>query len=712
MSRECCHHHDHKSVSDKLSVSADTLYTCPMHPGIQQKGPGFCPICGMDLEPILPLTQFDDHENKMIVRRLLLSAFFSIWILLLSMEIIKTPMNNLLQFILTTPVVAWGGWPFFERAWISIKNKALNMFTLIAMGVSAAYFYSVAALFFSEYFPDSFKQGNEIFVYFEAAAVITTLVLLGQVLELKAKSRTNSAIRSLLDRAPVTAYLIIDGKEKEVPLSDIKAGDTLRVKPGGKIPVDGIIIEGSGFIDESMLTGESLPVEKHTQDVVSAGTINQTSSFLLKATRVGNETLLARIINLVSEAQRSRAPIQRLADTVSGYFVPFVIVTAFSTFLVWAVFGPEPRFIFALVNSIAVLIIACPCALGLATPMSIMVGIGRGAEMGILIKNAENLEILEKVDTLIFDKTGTLTEGKPIVQQVVFSHEKNLFIQMTASLEKMSEHPLASAILKVAEENEVELLPVENFQAFPGGGISGIVNGKHLVIGSLHFLKERQIKGIEAIQKSAAEAEMAGQTVVFVAIDNQNTGFISIADSIKETSKQAIDQLHNLHLKLIMLTGDNKKTADVIAKQLDIDEVFAGVSPVEKNQIIRQLQDNHRIVAMAGDGINDAPALAAANVGIAMGTGADAAIESAGVTLIKGDILGIPRAIHLSRMTMLNIRQNLFFAFVYNIIGIPIAAGLLYPFFGLLLNPMIASAAMALSSTSVILNALILKRKI
>ena len=698
-------------------MSHQKEYTCPMHPEIQQDHPGICPICGMTLEPKKATTKIDDSEYRDMLYRFWIAAVLTIPVLLLAasklLPFLKITdfVSHWLQFIISTPVVLWSGWPFFEKAWYSVRNRSLNMFSLIAMGVGAAYFYSVIAVVFPNLFPESFKENGELFIYFEAASVITVLVLLGQVLELKAKSQTSQAIKALLGRAAKTAHLLLNGQEQEVSIDQVKVGDMLRVKPGEKIPVDGIVIEGASFVDESMITGEPMPVEKKARDNVTGSTINQTGSFLMEAKRVGSETLLARIVQMVSEAQRSKAPIQKLADVISGYFVPVVVLVAIITFSIWGLIGPEPRFAFALVNAVAVLIIACPCALGLATPMSIMVGVGRGAEMGILIKNADALERLEKVNTVMMDKTGTLTEGKPKITQIVAtsSGQENELLRLAASVEKNSEHPLALAIVQGAQERNVAIPEVEQFNSITGGGVTGIVEGKKIFVGKANLLEENHIAGIASLQAQAKEAQEQAQTAIFVAIDGKAIGFIAVADPIKASTPKAIEDLHRLGIKVIMLTGDNEYTAKAVAKKLNIDEVHAGVNPKDKNILVQQLKSEKQIVAMAGDGINDSPALAAADVGIAMGTGTDVAMESAGITLMKGDLTGIVRAIILSRATMRNIRQNLFFAFIYNIAGIPIAAGILFPLTGLLLNPMIASGAMALSSVSVIWNALRLK---
>lgn len=689
MDHSCGHHH-----SPSPKAVSDGMYTCPMHPEIQQDHPGFCPICGMALEPRQATLEEDDAEYRQMLLRFWIGALLTLPILVLEMgsmvfglHLVPESLSHWLQFILATPVVLWAGWPFFERAWSSVQNRSLNMFTLIALGIGTAYLYSVVAVLFPSLFP------GETFVYFEPAAVITVLVLLGQVLELKAQSQTSHAVKALLGRAAKSAHLVRNGQEVDVPIEEVTAGQVLRVKPGEKIPVDGNILEGSSFVDEAMITGEPIPVQKQPKDDVTGGTINQTGSFLMEAKRVGKETLLAQIVQMVSDAQRSRAPIQKLADVVSSYFVPAVILAAILTFIMWFWIGPEPRFAYALVNAIAVVIIACPCALGLATPMSIMVGIGRGAEKGVLIKNAEALEKLEKVDTIVLDKTGTLTEGKPAVV-LITAPDENELLRMAAAVERQSEHPLARAIVQEAEKRRLDIPNAENFQSTTGEGVKATVQGQSVWVGK----SDKEV------------AHQNGQSAIFVSVNGKPLGHIFVADSIKASTPSAIEELHRLGLKVAMVTGDRASTANAVAKKLKIDEVYADVNPADKNHLVQELKSKNRIVAMAGDGINDAPALAAADVGIAMGTGTDVAMESAGVTLVKGDLTGIVKAIQLSRATMRNIRQNLFFAFIYNALGVPIAAGVLYPFTGLLLNPMVASAAMAFSSVSVILNALRLKR--
>ena len=701
---------------------AKTIYTCPMHPEIEQDHPGNCPICGMTLEPknVVAGGKEENAELHDMTRRFWIGVALSVPVFILAMwhmlpgapDWVQGDISRWAQFILSTPVVLWCGWPFFQRGWQSIRNRSLNMFTLISIGVGTAYFYSAVVVLLPQLFPPSFAAHGKIGVYFEAAAVITVLVLLGQVLELSARSRTGSAIRALLDLAPRTAHVVRDGAERDIPLQEVHVGDRLRVRPGEKLPVDGKIIEGKTTIDESMLTGEPMPVEKGIGQRATGGTVNQTGSVLIEAERVGSETVLARIVEMVAQAQRSRAPIQGLADKVAGWFVPAVIVIAALTFVVWASVGPEPKFAYAIVNAVAVLIIACPCALGLATPMSIMVGVGRGAQEGVLIKNAEAIELMEKVDTLVVDKTGTLTEGKPRLTTIIASDSvnENELLAAAAAVEQQSEHPLASAIVRGAQDRHVTLAKVQNFQSSTGGGVSGQVDGRAVLVGKPQFLKTQNIRDLDELESKAADLQAQGQTAIFVAIDGRVAGILAISDPIKESAHTAINHLHRLGIKVVMLTGDNERTARAVAEKLRIDEVEAGVEPQRKHERVRQLREEGRIVAMAGDGINDAPALAAADVGIAMGTGTDVAMESAGITLVKGDLRGIEKAINLSRATMSNIRQNLFFAFIYNTLGIPIAAGVLYPFLGLLLSPIIAGAAMSFSSVSVIGNALRLRK--
>ena len=698
-------------------------YTCPMHPQIRQIGPGSCPICGMALEPVT--ATLDEHPNEELVdmsRRFWISAALTLPLLLLAMgEYVPGPLARVsaaswfpwLELALATPVVLWGAWPFFVRGWMSVVNRSLNMFTLIALGVSVSYIYSVIATIFPDWFPASFRDDmGRVGVYFEVSAVIVTLILLGQVLELRARSQTSSAIKKLLGLGAKSARRMRDdGTEEDVPLEAVHVGDRLRVRPGEKVPVDGVVIEGSSSVDESMVTGESIPVEKRPGDHVVGATMNGTGALVMRAEKVGAETLLARIVAMVAEAQRSRAPIQKLADTVSAYFVPAVIAIAIATFVVWARVGPEPRMAHALVNAVAVLIIACPCALGLATPLSIMVATGKGATVGILFRNAEAIEVMRKVDTLVVDKTGTLTEGKPRLVSIIAipGLTDQEILRVATGLEVASEHPLAAAIIKGAEERGVAPAVVLDFASVTGKGVLGTVDGRSAALGNRALMDQIGVDvGATAAQAEALRA--AGQTVMFVAIDSRIAGLIGVADPIKEGTPEAIDALHREGIRIVMLTGDSRTTADAVARKLAIDEVVAEVLPDEKVDVIKRLQAEGRFVAMAGDGINDAPALAQAQVGIAMGTGTDVAMESAGVTLVKGDLRGIVRSRRLSRETMANIRQNLFFAFVYNSAGVPIAAGVAYPFFGLLLSPMIAAAAMSFSSVSVITNALRLRR--
>ena len=698
-----------------------SIYTCPMHPEIHQEGPGICPKCGMALEPLSATATEDNSELQNMTRRFWGSVTLALPLLIITMSDLIPGLNlhnllnenifNWIQAALATPVVLWGGWPFFVRAWISFKTWNLNMFSLIAIGTGSAYLFSLVALLFPTLLPDAFKMNGMVPLYFEASAVIIALVLMGQVLELRARSQTNNAIKSLLALAPNTAIrLKTDGGEEEVHLDDVHAGDILRVKPGSKVPVDGEVTEGKSNIDESMITGESLPAEKHPGSKVTAGTVNQLGSFLLRAEKVGAETLLSQIVHMVNEASRSRAPIQKLADQVSRWFVPGVVVAAAVSFTLWASFGPAPALANALVVAVSVLIIACPCALGLATPISIMVGIGRGAGEGVLIKDAEALELMEKVDTLVVDKTGTLTEGAPKVQKVLAApgFADGEVLAYAAALEKMSEHPMAQAIASYAQEQHSMLPPVEQFESVTGKGVRGQIDGKEGLLGNLPLMHDA---GIDAspIETEAQRLRELGQTVMFVGFDNRLAGLISVSDPIKPTTLEAIDQLRASGLRIVVLTGDNATTAAAVAKQLGLDEVKAGVMPADKYKEVQALQKEGRIVAMAGDGVNDAPALAAANVGIAMGTGTDVAMNSARIVLVKGDLLGIAKARQLSQSTMRNIRQNLFFAFVYNFLGVAVAMGILYPFFGILLSPMIASAAMSLSSVSVIGNALRLR---
>ncbi len=699
----------------------DAEFTCPMHPEVVQKGPGSCPICGMALEPREVTADEDTSELDDMMRRFRISVLLTIPILafMVSDFLAGNPLRALLgaagvrwtQFALATPVVLWGGWPFFVRGWQSVLSRYWNMFTLIAMGTGAAYGFSIFALLFGAALPDSFRGPNgEVGLYFEPAAVIVTLVLLGQVLELRARSQTSSAIKSLLGLSPKTARLVReDGSEEDVALEHVQIGDRLRVRPGEKIPVDGVVLEGSSSVDESMLTGEPMPVEKSAGAQVTGGTVNGTGGFLMRAERVGSDTMLAQIVRMVSEAQRTRAPIQRLADKVASWFVPAVVGSAVVTFAVWAVFGPEPRLAHALVNAVAVLIIACPCALGLATPMSIMVGTGRGAREGVLIRNAEALETLEAVTLVAADKTGTLTEGRPrlVTVEPAGGFSADEMLRLAASLERASEHPLAQAVVKGAEERGETLASAAEFQSVTGKGVTGTVDGRRVAVGNRALLDSL---GITAASEDRAEGlRRKGQTVMLVAVDGAAAGLLGVADPIKESTLEAVRMLHAEGLKVAMLTGDSRVTAEAVARELGIDEIQAEVLPEAKTQAVRMFQQRGERVAMAGDGVNDAPALAQADVGIAMGTGADIAMESAGVTLVRGDLRSIVRARRLSRATMRNIRQNLFFAFVYNSLGVPIAAGVLYPFFGLLLSPILASAAMTFSSVSVISNALRLR---
>lgn len=719
-----CSHHKHQpaeAAATAASEKAGVIYTCPMHPQVRQKQPGNCPICGMALEPeTVSLDEGPDPELVDMTRRFWVAAVLSFPLALvvmgahlipgLSHEFLDSQLAKWIQMLMATPVVLWAGWPFFERAAESVRHKSLNMFTLIALGVGVAYIYSVLITVF----PDAamrFAGGQMLDIYFEAASVITALVLLGQVLELKARNQARNAMRALLDLAPKMARIIrADGKEEDVHLSQVHKGDLLRVRPGEKVPVDGMVVEGHSSIDQSMVTGESVPVEKNPGDKVIGATLNGTGGFTMRAERVGNETMLAQIVDMVAKAQRSRAPIQRMADTVSGYFVPVVVLIAIVTAMIWGVWGPEPKLAYAIVNAVAVLIIACPCALGLATPMSIIAGTGRGAHAGVLIKNAEALEIMEKVDTLIIDKTGTLTEGKPKLMEVVTvsGFDQNETLRLVASLERGSEHPLASAIVKGAEDRGIVLAAVQDFASITGKGVTGIIDGHSVALGNKALLSSLGIDSA-SLSANAEQLRAKGQTAMFAAIDGKPAAVISVADPIKPTTPEALKQLKAEGLRIVMLTGDSKATAEAIAKQLGIDELEAEVLPERKSEVVRQLQEQGRKVAMAGDGVNDAPALAQAQVGIAMGTGTDVAMESAGVTLVKGDLIGIVRARRLSHATMRNIRQNLFFAFIYNALGVPVAAGILYPFFGLLLSPVIASAAMALSSVSVIVNSLRLR---
>lgn len=708
--------------SESAPARSRKIYTCPMHPEIERDEPGSCPICGMDLEPkFVAAEEEDDPELRRMTQRFWVAVALGLPVFFLAMapmigipvhHWISPRLSQWIQLVLTTPVVLWAGWPFFVRAGRSLVTWNLNMFTLIALGTGAAFAYSVFAVLAPGLIPESFREhGGEIAVYFEAAAVITALVLLGQVLELRARRRTGGAIRELMSLAPPTARVVQDGEEREVPLEEVHQGDRLRVRPGDKIAVDGEIDEGRSTVDESMLTGEPMAVEKGPGDEVFGGTVNQTGSFLMRADRVGRDTVLSQIVDMVANAQRSRAPIQRVADTVAGYFVPAVVAAAVLTFIAWAIFGPEPRLAYALVNAVAVLIIACPCALGLATPMSIMVGVGRGAKEGVLIKDAEALETLEKAEVLVVDKTGTLTEGRPRVTEVISVEgiaDEDL-LKAAAAVEQQSEHPLARAVVEAAKDRELSVPTADDFDSVTGGGVMANVEGRRVLIGKPAFLRDQSVADLETLDDHASSLQRQGHTVIFVAIEGRLAGILAISDPIKESTPQAVKELHELGLQIMMFTGDNEQTARSVAEQLGIDRVEAGLTPEGKHDRIQALRNEGRMVAMAGDGINDAPALAAADIGIAMGTGTDVAIESAGITLVKGDLRGIARATHLSRAVMRNIRQNLFFAFIYNTLGVPVAAGILYPFVGWLLNPMFAAAAMSFSSVSVIGNALRLR---
>lgn len=723
------HHHDAAPEPGKTYdvVPADfdgVVYTCPMHPQVRDVRNSGCPICGMALEPesFKAGVAEDTSELDDMTRRFWVSALLSLPLFIYAMgELIPgRPFEHIvsggwaqgLQLLLAAPVVLWGGWPFFVRGFQSLKSRNLNMFTLIALGVGVAFLYSLVAIFAPGIFPNTFRNADgHVAIYFEAAAVIVTLVLLGQVLELRARSATSGAIRALLELAPPTARVIRDdGREEDVDLEDVQTGDKIRVRPGEKIPVDGEVEDGHSSVDESMVSGEPIPVEKRSGDPVTGGTVNGTGALIMTATRVGDDTMLSQIVRMVAEAQRSRAPIQKLVDTVSGYFVPAVVLIAITTFIIWAAFGPDPAMAFAIVNAVAVLIIACPCALGLATPMSIMVGTGKGAQNGILIKNAEALETFEKVTTIVVDKTGTLTEGKPklVTLKAADGVDEADLLAKVAAVETASEHPLAQAIVIGAKDRGLTVTPADKFESITGEGAQGQIGDTRIAIGNSKMMKRVGVHD-PRLESQAEDLRREGQTVMFVAIDGTSAGLVGVADPIKATTKAAINQLHTEGLKVVMLTGDSLGTAEAVARQVGIDEVHADVSPEDKNRIVRELQATGAIVAMAGDGINDAPALAQADVGLAMGTGTDVAMESAGVTLVRGDIMGIAKARHLSRATMGNIRQNLFFAFIYNALGVPVAAGILYPFFGLLLSPMIAAAAMSLSSVSVITNALRLR---
>jgi len=714
------HYHTH---SETTSENPDAIYTCPMHPEVQQIGPGSCPKCGMALEPmVVQAGEEDTSELDDMTHRFKVSTVLALPVFILAMvadlspqwlpDFLSMKMVQWIEFVLATPVVLWGGWPFFVRGYNSLKTWNLNMFTLIGLGVGAAYLYSLVALFIPQIFPPKMQfEVGLVHVYFEAAAVIVALVLLGQVLELRARSQTNTAIQTLLGLAPNTARIVrTDGREEDIALEDVQVGDILRIRPGDKIPVDGVVTEGESNIDESMVTGEPIAIAKKEGDKVIGATVNTTGSLLIKAQKVGADTLLSQIVEMVAHAQRSRAPIQKLADIVSGYFVPIVVLVALLAFVAWYMWGPEPRLAYAVVSAVAVLIIACPCALGLATPVAIMVGTGKGASVGVLIKDAEALETLEKVDTLVVDKTGTLTEGKPklVTVDVEEGVDENLLLKVVATLEQSSEHPLAEAIVEGVKEKGISLSKTENFKSVTGQGVTGEVDGLKVAIGNAKLLEMLEIE-VGTLPGKSETYRKEGQTVMLIALDGKAAGIIGVIDPIKESTPEAIAALHAQGLEVVMLTGDNKTTAEAVANKLNIDRVEAEVSPQEKSDIVTQLQNEGKTVAMAGDGVNDAPALAKSHVGIAMGTGTDVAMESAGVTLVKGDLTGIVRAIKLSRGTMSNIRQNLFFAFIYNSLGVPVAAGVLYPFFGILLSPVIAAAAMSFSSVSVIANSLRLR---
>lgn len=700
-----------------------TVYTCPMHPEVEQDTPGDCPKCGMDLEPktVQAEPEEGDGELRMMSVRFWVSLVLALPVIALAMggmipgvpmrEVLSKAVSNWIELVLATPVVLWGGWPFFKRGWRSLVTMNLNMFTLIALGTGVAYVYSVVAVLAPQVFPPSFRENGHVAVYFEAATMITVLVLLGQVLELRARKKTGRAVRELMELAPTTARVVRDGEEHQVSLEEVRQGDTLRVRPGEKIPVDGEVTEGGSSVDESMITGEPVPVDKREGDHVTGGTLNTSGAFLMRAERVGKDTVLSRIIDMVAAAQRSRAPIQRVADVAASYFVPAVVAVAVVTFIIWALAGPDPRLAHAIVTAVAVLIIACPCALGLATPMSIMVGVGRGATEGVLIKDAEVLEAMEKIDTIVVDKTGTLTEGRPSVTDIVPARgwEDLDLLSLAASVEQNSEHPLAEAVVSAAKDRDLRLESSADFESTTGGGVFATVKGRHVRVGKLNFLEEAEVTGIDEIRSSIDDFQERGETVICVAVDGKAAGVLGLSDPIKESTPDAIRTLHALGLEVIMVTGDNEKTARAVAGELGIDDIAAGVAPQDKNQRIRTLREQGKRVAMAGDGINDAPALAEADVGIAMGGGTDVAIESAGITLVKGDLRGIVRAVRLSRRVMRNIRQNLFFAFFYNAAAVPIAAGVLYPFFGILLSPVIAAAAMSMSSVSVVSNALRLR---
>jgi Cu+-exporting ATPase len=715
----CCH-----GSHGDVQPTAGAKYFCPMCPGVESEVPGDCPKCGMALErnPAATDAGEDGQELRDLTQRLWIGGALTLPVFILAMTHLVPTLAHAawvdsegarwLQFALSTPVVLWAGAPFFRRGWRSLVTRHFNMWTLILLGVGAAYVASVAAMLAPGWFPHTGAHGGKVGIYFEAAATIIVLVLAGQVLELRARRRTGSALQALLHLAPPTARLLSDQGDEEVPLDRVRVGDRLRVAPGDRVPVDGVVLEGRSSVEESMLTGEPLPVEKATGDAVTGGTLNGMGGFIMRAERVGRDTMLGQIVTMVAEAQRSRAPIQALADKVAGIFVPLVLAASVLTFAAWIIFGPEPRLAFALVNAVAVLIIACPCALGLATPMSIMVGVGRGAQEGVLVKNAEALERLEKVTVLVVDKTGTLTAGRPklVDTRPAEGFDTRELLRLAASLEQGSEHPLAAAIVRGAREQDLALAEARNFESVTGGGVRGEVDGRKVLVGQSAFLHEQGVTALEALEQTAAQLQEQGRTAMFVAVDGRAAGVLAVADPIKAGTPEAIRELHALGLQIVMLTGDHQRTANAVAKELGIDAVEAGVSPAGKVAHIKKLRATGAHVAMAGDGINDAPALAEAEVGIAMGTGSDVALQSAGLTLVRGDLRGIAKAIHLSRATLGNIRQNLFFAFVYNFLGVPLAAGVLYPFFGWLLSPMIAGAAMSLSSVSVVGNALRLRR--
>jgi Cu+-exporting ATPase len=714
-----------RSTTKVEPSTAHAIYTCPMHPEVQQDHPGECPKCGMTLEPKTATAGTDDEENaelREMTMRFWIGAALALPVFVLAMAHLIPALGRLpwvdgsvsrwIQFALATPVIWWAGWPLLHRGWRSIVTRHLNMFTLISIGVGAAFIFSAVAMLMPGVFPPTMQHEGKVAIYFESAAVIIVLVLLGQVLELRARSRTGSAIKALLNLAPPTARQVAPGGDHEVPLAQVKVGDWLRVVPGDKVPVDGAVVEGHSSVEESMITGEPLPVEKAVGDKVTGGTVNGPGSFVMRAERIGSDTLLGQIVNMVGEAQRSRAPIQGLADKVAGIFVPVVLAVSALTFVLWMWLGPEPKLAHAIVCAVAVLIIACPCALGLATPMSIMVGVGRGAQEGVLVKNAEALERLEKVTTLVVDKTGTLTEGKPKLMDVLptDAFDAKEFLRLAASLEQNSEHPLAAAIVRGAKEQGIALDAVKDFRSLTAGGVAGVLAGRTVMVGKPDFLRSEKITGLEPLEVSAVKLQEEGKTAMFVAVDGKPAGILAVADPIKSTTAEAVRELHALGLQVVMLTGDNRRTAAAVAKRLGLDAVEAEIEPAGKVDHVKKLRAEGKHVAMAGDGINDAPALSEAEVGIAMGTGTDVAMQSAGVTLVKGDLRGIAKAIRLSRATMRNIRENLFFAFLYNALGIPLAAGVLYPFFGWLLSPIIAGAAMSLSSLSVIGNALRLRK--